>query len=101
MPEEDTLVRGDKIQAIRMGDGRRRAVGVKLQYLRRNETSVEAIGDQINADRHNDDPDGVDRFATPHRHFCERLGTKQCHGAPGDHLERAGQCPTRKVSRAV
>ncbi len=52
------------VQAVVQALGRGQAPGVQAQHLLGDEAAVETVGDQVDADGGNHDPDGADGFAT-------------------------------------
>ena len=70
--EQDVLVGRHVIEAVVVLDGRRDAVRVEPQHRRGDEQAVEAVGDQVDADGGDDQPDGVDGFAAVQGDGAER-----------------------------
>ena len=63
MTVEDPLVGRHVVHAVVVPDGGRRARRVHLEHLVGDELAVEAVGDEIDAERCRHEPYGVDAFA--------------------------------------
>jgi hypothetical protein len=70
------------IETVIMANGRRRAGGVDPERPVGDEQPIKSISDQIDADRGNDEPRGVDRFTSIERHDGECYGTQKSNRDP-------------------
>ncbi|MCY1402099.1 hypothetical protein D9M71_172310 [compost metagenome] len=82
--EEHVLVGRHVVQAIVVDDRGRGPVGVQLHHLGGDEQAVIAVGDQIDGDCRDDDPQGVDGFAAAQCHDSQGKCTHQRHHQPGE-----------------
>src|SRR5687768_16097626 len=62
MAENDPLVGGREVPAVVESYCRGRAIVVELEDVRRDYPAVDAIGDDVGADRRGKEPRGVDRL---------------------------------------
>ena len=86
--EEHPSVRRHEVAAVVEPLGRRRARGVELEHRVGDEPRVEAVGDEIGADRGDDEPRRADRLAARHARCTPNAA------APSDrdgHPHRAAQ----------
>ncbi len=82
MTEEDPPVGRHEVAAVVEALGRRRALRIELEDLLRDEPRVEAIRNEIRADRGDDEPGRADRLAAFHGDVAERARASHRDGHP-------------------
>jgi hypothetical protein len=75
--EQHVLVGRHVVEAVVELVGRGHAARVQAQHFVGDEQAVEAVGDQVDADRGNHDPDRADRLAAVQGHHAQRRGAGQ------------------------
>ena len=86
--EQYPFVCGDEVAAIVVTLGGSRAGVIEREQLRGNECGVESIGDEIDADSGEHEPDCAERFAALERDFGDSRRAEQRHQNPHEHFER-------------
>ncbi len=90
--EQHALVRRDIVEAVVAPYRRGRARRIDAQHARRDEQAVETIGDGIDAERCDHDPQRIDRFAAHQRDPAERDRADDRHRRPADPPADARRC---------
>ncbi|MCY1226957.1 hypothetical protein D9M72_392100 [compost metagenome] len=80
--EQHRLVGRHVVQAVVMAPGRRHAFGIELHHLVGDKAAVVAVGDQVDAERGNHDPQRADGFAARQRDGAEGKRAEYGDGQP-------------------
>ncbi len=87
MADENPFAGGNEIVAVFQALGGGGAGVVERQNFRGDELRVEAIGDEIGAERSDDEPDGVERLAAFEGDGGKRAGAGERDGRPQNYFE--------------
>ncbi|MNT71338.1 hypothetical protein D3C72_2098140 [compost metagenome] len=99
--EQHIFVGRHVVEAIVVLEGRRHATRVQAQHLVGDEQAVETVGDQIDADGGDDDPDRADRFAALQGDDAQGPGACQRKRCPAELFENAVHASSRDMTGAV
>ncbi len=108
--EQHVLVGGHVVQPVVVAPGRRGAPGIQPQHALGDEQAVVAVGDQIDADRRDDDPERADGLAARQRDGAERPGAEHGDAEPhqvaadeghGTCLLNAGRAPVVRGQASI
>ena len=93
MAVEDVAVGRDVIEPVVVAIGGRHALRIDAERARDDEQRIEAVGDEVDADRGGHEPRRVDRFAARERHDGEGGGAQESHPDPGQLLAQFHKSP--------
>jgi hypothetical protein len=86
--KQDVAVRADVVLSVGLVFGRSGTAVVRFEQVALNELGVEAVADQVGADRCKDEPDRVDGFTPDNRQHEPRNGAQQGNCHPDGDLDR-------------
>ena len=95
MAEQHVAVGRHVIEPVVVAIGRRHALRIDAERGLDDEERVEAIGDEVDADRGGHQPHRVDRFAARQRHDGEGHGAQESHPDPGQLLAQLHRSSSR------
>ncbi|MNP03784.1 hypothetical protein D3C76_956800 [compost metagenome] len=88
--EQHVFVGRNVVQTIVIEHSRRGPSGIELHHFVGDEQAVVAVGNEVDGDGCNDDPQGVDRFAAAQGHDTQRNRSQDSHGKPGEVFSQTG-----------
>ncbi|MNQ40565.1 hypothetical protein D3C85_542230 [compost metagenome] len=88
--EQDMFVGRHVVQTIVIEHSRSGPIGVELHHFVGDEQAVVAVGNEVDGDGCDYDPQGVDRFAAAQGHDTQRNRSQDSHGKPGEVFSQTG-----------